>query len=972
MPNLHRDLETRSTLDIGDVGARRYAADPTTTVLCVAYAVDDSPVQIWLPSSGEPIPEPFFETERNPEWTVSAHNDGFESAIEQLNLAPQFNWPLVPIERHRCTMAMALACALPAKLETVAAVLQLPFQKDAEGARLMRQMAKPRKPRPGEDPSGGPYWHDAPDQLQRLGEYCKQDVEVERALHKRLPPLTDAEQALWVLDAVINARGFYTDGPLLEAASRIAAAAGQATQAELTRITVGALTSTDQVAALQAWLAEHSCTIKNVQKLTLKAALHRKDLEPDVRRVLELRLGAAHAAAAKIDSLRAWRNSDGRVRGTLRFHGAGTGRWTGHGPQPQNFKRDGEHLDGKREIIATGDLALVASRYPQPLEAVGDIARAMIRAAPRHRLLIGDFSGIESRVTASVSGQESKLQQWRQFDASNDPKLEPYYQLGRACGLPDETARGVGKTADLAFGYMGGPGAWDRMAPDDDTSSEADKKRYQQTWRRLHPQTVAFWRNIDAAAIRAVRFPGRTFTVRQFSLSYDGATFLQITLPSGRALRYPFPCLEPGKYGDLMVVFKDNAGGKFVDCRFGQGAYGGLWTENIVQAISRDLLAAAMERLEAARYFVVLHIHDEIVCEVPIGQGSLEEFQRLLTAVPDWAAGFPIAVKVRNGQRFAKSSSPKPTQPTAAETRISEPRDALETILGEDDAVDELGIDHEDEVDDAGAKERQAGNGHDVVAMCVDCGLPLETDRVYLHDGYAHPRCYQAFETRLQEEGIPLTRSQRDDDNATDDDNNNADTRDRPHVMEDGREAGGLSQAQAFQAFQARIAQQSAGGAVEEPEAPSAGGNGKDPPRGNGSSGTGGGGGYSHGEDRGGPQIALYLYQDHKGGNHTKIEKRASLNGGRAQYPQRWQVDAEEAEGLVEGPLPSARIARRASGHRPIYPRGREGCREPAQVGLGCHHQLRGRDAAEGQGRQVDAGIEQMVSRLQARFHSGG
>jgi DNA polymerase len=256
---------------------------------------------------------------------------------------------------------------------------------------------------------------------------------------------------------------------------------------------------------LQTWLGEHGCDVKDVRKPTLKHALARKALDPVVRRVIELRLGAAHAAAAKIDTLIAWRDCDSRVHGTLRYHGAGTGRWTGHGPQPQNFKRDGEDLEGKRTAIATGELALVTKLYAQPLEAVGDIARAMICAAPGHRLLIGDFSGIESRVTAWVSGQQLKLDQWSKFDRSGNPQDEPYYTLGRSCGQSEETARKIGKTADLAFGYMGGPAAWSRLAPADDSSSEADKRRYQQTWRSLHPQTVQFWHRIDRAAIATIK-----------------------------------------------------------------------------------------------------------------------------------------------------------------------------------------------------------------------------------------------------------------------------------------------------------------------------------------------------------------------------------------------------------------------------------------------------------------------------------
>jgi DNA polymerase len=194
-------------------------------------------------------------------------------------------------------------------------------------------------------------------------------------------------------------------------------------------------------------LGERGCEVKNLRKPTLKHALQRKELDPVTRRVIELRLGAAHAAAAKIDTLLAWRDADGRVRGTLQFHGAGTGRWTGHGPQPQNFKRDADGIEVKLTAIATGDLGHVAKLYPQPLEAVGDIARAMICAAPEHRLLIGDFSGIESRVLAWVSGQQSKLQTWAKFDHTGDPKDEPYYLLGRSCGRPEASAGKIGESA---------------------------------------------------------------------------------------------------------------------------------------------------------------------------------------------------------------------------------------------------------------------------------------------------------------------------------------------------------------------------------------------------------------------------------------------------------------------------------------------------------------------------------------------
>jgi DNA polymerase len=653
VPILHRDFETRSTLDLEEVGAWRYAADPTTDVWCVAYAVDNGPVKLWLP--GQPIPEEFQVAARDPDWLVAAHNDQFETAIEQRILAPRYGWPLVPIERHRCTMATGLANALPGRLKLIAEVLELSARKDDEGGKLMLQMARPRKPRAGEDPNGI-YWHDEPEKVERLGAYCKRDVDVERELHHRLTPLTASEQALWVFDQQINQRGFHVDLPLLEAASRIAAEANRKVQDELVSITGGALTSTNQTKAMQDWLGEHGCEVSGVGKAVLNHALRRKGLDPVVRRVMELRISAAHAAAAKVDTLLSWRDADGRVRGSLRFCGAGTGRWTGIGVQPQNFKRDSDNMEVKRVAVMTGDLAHVASLYP-PLEAVGDIARAMICAAPGHRFLIGDFSGVESRVTAWVSGQKSKVDQWAKFDRTGDPKDEPYYINGRNCGLPEDTARGTGKIADLAFGYQGSVGAWRKLAPDDDNSTDAEIVRYRDAWRRAHPFTEGFWRGVNRKMVDAVSKPGTVIKYKRLSITCDGS-FLRVTLPSGRALSYPFPRLDMDKYKHEAVTFKDNAAGKWIDCCYGRGcAYGGLWTENIVQAISRDLLAAAMQRVEAAGYKIALHVHDEIVAEAPDGFGSVEEFSRLITALPEWADGLPVAAKVRNGPRFSKSEN---------------------------------------------------------------------------------------------------------------------------------------------------------------------------------------------------------------------------------------------------------------------------------------------------------------------------
>jgi DNA polymerase bacteriophage-type len=216
---LHRDYETRSRAILKTVGALNYAADPSTEVLCCAYAVDDEPVKLWRP--GDPVPVEFVTAAQSQNWIVAAHNDSFETALEKLILTPQYKWPVIPIERHRCTMAMSLACGLPGRLSTVADALELEHRKDAAGERLMHQTTKPRRAHKSENPDSI-YWFDDPERLNRLYSYCAQDVEVERELYNRLSPLSQAEQKIWQLSHQINVRGFHIDRTFAEAARKIA------------------------------------------------------------------------------------------------------------------------------------------------------------------------------------------------------------------------------------------------------------------------------------------------------------------------------------------------------------------------------------------------------------------------------------------------------------------------------------------------------------------------------------------------------------------------------------------------------------------------------------------------------------------------------------------------------------------------------------------------------------------------------
>jgi DNA polymerase len=497
----------------------------------------------------------------------------------------------------------------------LARAIGLPVQKMDR-----KDMLALARPRPGDDPAGL-CWNDDPARLQNLYAYCANDVEVERALFKWLPPLHPTEQALWCLNERINQRGFYCDQPLIERALAIVTATKQVVQKELQEITRGEISTVGQRDKLLAWLKARGCELKDFEKATVAAALRRKGLTPECRRVLELRQVGAPASAGKFDAMQRWRCVDGRIRGAFRYHGAATGRWSASGPQPQNFRKEADNVAAKFAAVMSGDLAEV-QKLGTPIEIVGDIARAAICAAPGNKLLRADYSAIESRTLAWIANERTKLKQWADFDASGALVDDPYYQLGRACGFPEETARALGKVCDLAFGYGGGVGAFRNFCPDDFEVSDEQIQIYKQTWRDRHPQTRLFWYRINDHAVAALHRSPEPISYGRFTLQcrcLHEAPFLFIKLPSGRELAYPYVRLIKTYRGDDAITFMDNAivTGGWSEYRPGKGMWGGVFTENLTQAVARDVLAAAMLRAEAAGYPVVLHVHDAVVCEVP-------------------------------------------------------------------------------------------------------------------------------------------------------------------------------------------------------------------------------------------------------------------------------------------------------------------------------------------------------------------
>jgi DNA polymerase len=631
------DIEMSSGVNLTEVGASRYAFDPSTRVRVVVFAIDDAPPEAWIVETDPVPPVRLVEVAADPDVLVVAHNAGFECEICRKILMPRYGLPRIALERWRCTQHAALVHAYPPDLEKLALALGLKVLKDPVGKRLMKQMARPAPPSP-----------DDVVKLTRLVEYCKRDVDVTREAFFALPAPTEQELDLWRLNHRINERGIHFDRALTVAGRDIAQQARPELDAAMAKATAGAITTCNQVKRLIAWLAARGYPVDSVGKNAIELLLANN---PDAltREVLELRQAGAVNAVAKFDAILAGLEEDDSARGLFRWHGASTGRASSHRIQVQNLKHTKlEDPDIAIAAVLSGDIEQVRA-LGRPLELLAQLLRPLVCARPGFVLVGADFSAVESRGLAWIAGEARKLEIYRTYDRTGDSALEPYLMTAKALD-PHKPDRGIGKIADLAFGYAGGVKAYRNFEPDKlNPLPEPKVEEFKNRWRAAHPNIVRFWFSIERAAIEAVFRPGVTTRCGRVRFKMIDTT-LYMQLPSGRLLAYPQARLEYDNRRRKQVVFKDNASGGWRD----DVAYSGQLTENCVSGLCRDLLTAAMLRIDAAGIAIIMHVHDEIVCEVPKGAADPDALVKLMTELPAWADGFPLVAKGWAGRRYAK------------------------------------------------------------------------------------------------------------------------------------------------------------------------------------------------------------------------------------------------------------------------------------------------------------------------------
>lgn len=630
--NLSIDIETYSEVDLTKCGVYAYVDSPQFTILLFAYAIDDEETKVVDLACGEKLPQKILDA-LSDELVIKT---AFNAMFERICLSRYLGINLLPVS-WQCTAVQAAMLALPLSLEGVGEVLNIKRKKLKEGTDLIRYFSIPCKPTKTNGARIRNLPEHAIDKWELFKTYCVRDVDAEREIRHKLKNfhIPDSEMELYKLDQEINDRGILVDLDLVAQAVDCDLQYSNAATAKAYELT--GLNNPNSVTQIKKWLSGHGVEVDSLDKKAVKSLLSETDGE--VLEVLKLRLLMAKTSVKKYEAIKRSVCSDGRVHGLLQFYGANrTGRWAGRLVQVQNLPQN--HLPDlglARNLIKQGRFEDVELLFDSTPGVLSELIRTAFVPKLGTRFIVADFSAIEARVLAWLSNEKWRLEVFsghgKIYEASASAMFGvPIEEIGKGSPL-----RQKGKIAELALGYGGSVGALTSMGALEMGLTEDELPILVNQWRRANPHITKFWWEVDAAAMEAVREKKRT-TVGNIAFCYKSG-ILFITLPSGRSLSYVKPRFEINKFGREGLTYEGiSESKKWLRIE----TYGPKLVENIVQATSRDLLALAMLRLRDHGFEIVMHCHDEVVCEVPIGQYSVNDVCELMAGTPKWALGLPL------------------------------------------------------------------------------------------------------------------------------------------------------------------------------------------------------------------------------------------------------------------------------------------------------------------------------------------
>ena len=629
---LEMDIETFSDVDLIKCGVYAYADSPAFEVLLFAYSFDGGETRVIDLAQGEELPGEVAEAVFDGSVVKTAFNANFERTC----LSKYFGRYLPPESWH-CSAVQAAVLALPRSLEDVGAVLGLDERKMKEGKELIRYFCVPCKPTKANGGRRRNLPCHAPEKWELFKAYCMRDVDVEKAIRRKLCkfPIPEGEMELYRLDQRINDRGVPVDMGLVRQAVKCERLHKEVVTKRAYELT--GLENPNSVAQLKGWLGENGVEAESLSKKAVTEMIEESDGE--VEELLRLRLLMAKTSVKKYEAMERSVCSDGRVHGLLQFYGANrTGRWAGRLVQVQNLPQNHiEDLELARRLVREGRFEDVEMLYDSTPKVLSELIRTAFVPEPGCRFVVADFSAIEARVLAWLAGERWRLEVFSSHGKIYEASASAMFHVPIEEVTKGSSLRQKGKIAELGLGYGGAAGALVSMGALDMGLSEDDLPPLVAAWRRANPHITQFWWDVDKAAVEAVTKRAKTRAGRIGFEYRSGILF--VMLPSGRKLAYVKPRMAVNKFGREGLTYE----GILENKKWGRiETYGPKLVENIVQGTARDLLAEAMLRVERKGYPIVMHCHDEIIAEVPEGMGSVEEMCEVMAVRPSWAEGLPL------------------------------------------------------------------------------------------------------------------------------------------------------------------------------------------------------------------------------------------------------------------------------------------------------------------------------------------